>query len=281
MSANAQISIMPLKGKNAMNKTEYMNTLRHELQGLPATVIDATLASYEKKFQDGMSLGLSETDIAQKLANPRLVAAQQRANARFQNLKNNLGPGNIFGFFIALIGLVIFNLFMLVPAILYGVFLFCAYFFSMALYLSATVMIAASLSGVPTMEFKLPGNHYRHSVAHDVRSFQHSHLGSVSVDISGTGIMVNKDQADKLIHLPEAREDVVFHTDHQPGTIQIKNRMETRHFFVGISMLIGATGLLLLCLWLTRLSVIGFGKYLLWTVSMLRTPARSESTMHA
>jgi uncharacterized membrane protein len=264
-----------------MNKTEYINTLRHELQGLPVSVIDATLAVYEKKFQDGISLGLSETDIAQKLANPRLVAAQQRANARFQTLKRNLGPGNIFGFFIALIGLVIFNFFMLVPAILYGVFLFCAYFFSMALYLSATVMIAASLSGVPTMEFKLPGNHYRHSVAHDVRGFQHSRLGSVSVDISGAGIQVNKDKSDKLIHLPETSEDVVFRTDHRPGTIQIKNRMGTPHFFFGIGMLFVATGLLLLCLWLTRLSVIGFGKYLLWTVSLLRGPVRSESTIHA
>ncbi|MFZ6801741.1 DUF1700 domain-containing protein [Undibacterium sp. Di24W] len=264
-----------------MNKTEYINTLRQELQGLPASVIDATLASYEKKFQDGISLGLSETEISQKLANPRLVAAQQRANARFQNLKRNLGPGNIFGFFIALIGLVIFNFFMLVPAILYGVFLFCAYLFSMALYLSATVMIAASLSGVPAMEFKLPGYHYSHSAAQVTRSLRHSHVGSVSVDISEAGIQVNKDKTDKLVHLPEANEDVVFHTDNRLGKIHIKNRMETRHFFFGIGMLIGATGLLLLCLWLTRLSVIGFGKYLLWTVSLLRGPVRSETTILA
>nr|WP_315472501.1 DUF1700 domain-containing protein [uncultured Undibacterium sp.] len=264
-----------------MNKTEYMNTLRQELQGLPTSVIDATLASYEKKFQDGISLGLSETDISQKIATPRLVAAQQRANVRFKNLKSNLGPGNIFGFFIALIGLVMFNFFMLVPAILYGVFLFCAYSFSMVLYLSATVIIAASLSGVPAMEFRLPSYHHSHSVAQDVRSLRYSHIGSVSVDISDAGIKVNKDKADRLIHLPEATEDVVFHTDNRPGTIHIKNRMETRHFFAGISMLIVATGLLLLCLWLTRLTVIGFGKYLLWTVSLLRGPARSESTIHA
>lgn len=263
-----------------MNRTEYMNTLQHELQGLPKSVIDATLSSYQQKFQDGLAQGLSETEISQKLANPRLVAAQQRANTRFQNLKGNFGPGNVFGFFVALIGVVIFNFFMLIPAVLYGVFLFCAYVGSMALYLSSTVMIAASLSGVPAMEFKLPG-HHSYSHHQESRGFRHSHMGSVTVDISDSGVQVNKGKSDSLIHLPDVSDDAVFHSDTKPGTIHIKNRMEARHFFYGIGLLFAATGLLLLCLWLTRLTVLGFGKYLLWTVSLLRGPARHDSMVNA
>lgn len=271
-----------------MNRTEYMNTLQSELQGLPQSVIDATLMTYQQKFQDGLAQGLSEADISQKLANPRLVAAQQRANTRFRNLKGNFGPGNIFGFFIALIGVVIFNFFMLIPAVLYGVFLFCAYVASMALYLTSTVMIAGSLSGVPAMEFTLPG-HHSHSYHQESRSFRHSHMGSVTVDISESGVQVNKGKSDSLIHVPEVSTDVradgsdgvVFRSDSKPGTIHIKNRMETRHLFYGIALLFSATGLLLFCLWLTRLTVVGFGKYLLWTVSLLRGPARTESMAHA
>lgn len=262
-----------------MNKTEYMNTLQQELQGLPASVIAETLASYQQKFQNDMAKGLSETEIIQKLASPRLVAAQQRANTRFQNLKSNFGPGNILGFFVALIGVVIFNFFMLIPAFLYGAFLFCAYMSSMVLYVAGTVIIAASLSGVPEMEFRIP-NHHTHGMEHRGHHIRGPHMGNVTVDIGESGILVNKERADKLIHLPENSGEVVFHPDNRPGMLHIKNNMESRHFFYGMGLLIGATGLLLLCLWLTRLTVIGFGKYLLWTVSLLRAPARAESTVH-
>jgi uncharacterized membrane protein len=263
-----------------MNKTEYMNTLQQELQGLPASVVAETLASYQQKFQNDMAKGLSETEIIQKLASPRLVAAQQRANTRFQNLKSNFGPGNILGFFVALIGVVIFNFFMLIPAFLYGAFLFCAYMGAMLAYVSGAVLIAASLSGVPEMEFKIPG-HHTHGTEHRDHHVRGHHMGNVTVDISETGILVNKDRTDKLIQLPENSGQVVFQSDNRPGTLRIKNNMESRHFFYGLGLLIGATGLLLLCLWLTRLTVIGFGKYLLWMVSLLRAPARAQSTVHA
>jgi uncharacterized membrane protein len=263
-----------------MNKTEYMNTLQQELQGLPASVVAETLASYQQKFQNDMANGLSESEIIQKLASPRLVAAQQRANTRFQSLKRHFGPGNILGFFVALIGVAIFNFFMLIPAFLYGVFLFCAYIGSLVLYVAGTVMIAASLSGVPEMEFKFP-DHHTHGIEHSGRHVRGSHMGNVTVDISETGILVNKDRADKLINQSENSRDLVFHSDNRPGMVRIKNHMESRHFFYGFGLLIGATGLLLICLWLTRLTVIGFGKYLLWTVSLLRAPARAESTANA
>jgi uncharacterized membrane protein len=263
-----------------MNKTEYMNTLQQELQGLPASVIAATLANYQQKFIDGAARGWSEADTIQKLASPRLAAAQQRANTRFQNLKSNFGPGNIFGFFIALIGVMILNFFMLVPVFLYGVFMFFAYIGSTVLYVTATIMIAASLSGVTDMAFKIPHHHSRAN-SHAERNVHHSYVGSVSVDISESGVTINKERLEKYIDLPDNRGDVALHIESRPNTIHIKNRMETRHFFIGVTMLFAATALLLLCLWLTRLGVIGFGKYLVWTVSLLRAPVRAETTASA
>lgn len=263
-----------------MNKTEYMNTLQQELQGLPASVVAMTLANYQQKFIDGATQGWSEADIIQKLASPRLVAAQQRANTRFQHLKSNFGPGNIVGFFIALMGVMIFNFFMLIPATLFGVFMFFAYVGSMVMYVSATVMIAASLSGVTDMAFKFPGHHSLTN-HYEARHSRHASVGNVTVDISEDGVTLNKDRVEKLIESPDAGAELAWHADNRPGTVHIKNRTGIQHLFYGIVMLFAATGLLLLCLWLTRLSVIGFGKYLMWTVSLLRAPARAETTANA
>ena len=59
-----------------MNKTEYMNKLKQELNGLPAAVIEDTLWSYEAKFVDAMLAGRDEHEIAASLPPAHLVAAQ-------------------------------------------------------------------------------------------------------------------------------------------------------------------------------------------------------------
>ena len=70
-----------------MNKTEYMNTLRQELNGLPSEVVEDTMWAYEGRFVDGMVAGRDEMEIAASLPPPRIVAAQKRASLRYQDLK--------------------------------------------------------------------------------------------------------------------------------------------------------------------------------------------------
>lgn len=257
-----------------MNKTEYMNTLQQELQGLPAAVINETIAHTEKQFSEGLALGKSEHDIAEKLSNPRLVAAHKRASVRFQSLKNDFSVGNIFTLFIASVGVVVFNFFMLIPAFIYGAFLFVAYLSSLTLYGAGIVVFASSISGVSEMEFKLPHQHYRNN-GHQVVSQQHRG-GTVTVNLSEHGIVV--DEAIHRVGSDNSHEIVKpWRFEKHFDTLTIRNKMETRHSFYGLGLLLLGTSLLLLCIWMTRLTVLGFAKYFMWNLNVLRSTFRTSS----
>lgn len=257
-----------------MNKTEYMNTLRQELQGLPCAVVTETVAHYEKQFADGLASGKTEAEVIAQLPNPRLLAAQKRANVRFQNLKNDFSLGNVFSLFIAGIGLVIFNFFMLIPAFVYGSFLFVAYLSSLVIYGAGIVTFAASVSGVPQMEFKLPTHHHRVYSSENHRQYQHRE-GAVTINISETGLTVDKGMNRSGV-VREFDTSDFSRLDKHANTITIKNKMQMQHTFLGIGLLLLGTCLLLACVWMTRWSVIGFGKYLMWNVNLLRSTVRSE-----
>lgn len=254
-----------------MNKTEYMNTLSLALQGLPAELIEQTMWVYDKKFSEGVAAGSSEADIAAKLANPRVVAAQKRADLRLQKLKGNFSVGNFARMVIAMVGLLFLNFFMLIPAFLIGGMMFAAYVTSMILYGTGIVVMAASLSGVPEMQFKVSGSH-----AHRHHNYNHDrlpHFGPATVHLDGLGIRV--DREGNHTRLSESygvsKNEAAFSKSY--NTVTIKNTTGTRHVFLGFGLLLLGTCLLLACLQMTRLSLIGFKNYLLWNVSLLRAPA--------
>lgn len=255
-----------------MNKTEYMNTLQQELQGLPNVLVTETIAYYEKQFADGVAAGKTETEITEKLANPRLVAAQKRANQRFQHLKNDFSIGNIFTLFVAMIGVVMFNLFMLIPAFIYGAFLFVAYLGSLLTYGAGIVVFAASVSGVSQMEFKLPHHHQRIHGSHLYSQSQHR-SGSVSINLTEKGVEIDKDIHRAGGDIANAVENSV--QEQSPNTLSIKNKMQGKHSVYGLGLLLLGTALLLLCIWMTRLTVVGFGRYFMWNLSLIRASIRS------
>ncbi|MBC3875726.1 DUF1700 domain-containing protein [Undibacterium flavidum] len=257
-----------------MNRTEYMNTLQQELQGLPEAVVAETMAYYDKQFTDGAAAGLTEVGIAEKLANPRLVAAQNRANVRFQHLKNDFSAGNIFTLFVAMIGVVVFNFFMLIPAFIYGAFLFAAYLGSLIVYGAGIVVFAASVSGVPQMEFKLPHQHQRLHGNHIYSQMQHRE-GAVTVNLSESGVEVDKG-GHRVGNNGVSDVDKFSVQERHANTLSIKNNMQRKHIFYGLGLLIGGTALLLLCIWMTRLTVVGFGKYFMWNLSLIRATVRSS-----
>lgn len=253
-----------------MNKTEYINLLQHEMQDLPNATQAQVLEKTLKQFEVELATGKSEADICDKLPHPRVVAAQARASMRFQSLKRDFNIGNLFGLCIALIGLMFFNLIMVVPALAYSVFLFASYIGSLAVWLAGVGVLAASMSGVPEVQFKGP----YHSHAENHRGYDVKHFGArnIRVDVSERGIIVDKEGAREAVEMARIDQDSAMHFDHQASTITIKNQMHGWHFFLGAALLALGTGLLLLCLMMTRLTFIGFKKYLLWNLSILRAP---------
>lgn len=309
-----------------MNKTEYMNTLKEELVGLPKDVIDETLWFYDKQFEDGLAAGQSEVDISDKLPKPRLVAAQKRAGMQYQKFKNKMTPTNFAGLFFAFVGVMVFNFFMLIPAAMYSVALFTSYMASFALYGGGIALIAASLSGVPNMQLTLPGIHKHHSSEHyriernvdifldeqkksmhrialnidedaadelgneigneierELATNLRSHNRDVVININEEGIRVQKNgktvqySSEHNVDEEELHEGFSkpkkYESHHH--VVNIKNHLEKKYGFYGLALLLSGIGLLLFCLFMTKMTFVWFKRYLLWNLSLLRAPNNS------
>ena len=278
-----------------MNKTEYMNTLRQVLQGLPADVIEDTTWAYEGRFVDGMSAGRDELNITAGLPAPHIVAAQKRASLRYQELKEKATPSNFAGVLVALIGVMMLNFLMIIPAIFGSILLFSTYISSMALYLVGIIITATVLAGVPEITLNIPTHHYQHmndDIQDDIRhEFSVPHR-DVRVEITANGITVDDDRSDKenvqprsitstaattpLVTpntaLPKQNENKTV-IDKSVVHVSIGHHLKTIDIFQGLTLLLSGIALFMLCLFTTKYTFVGFKKYLLWNVSLLRQSA--------
>lgn len=266
-----------------MTKTTYMNTLRQELDGLPAEVVEDTMWAYEGRFVDGMVAGRTESDIAASLPAPHIVAAQKRASLRYQELKKNVSPTNIASLFVALIGLAVLNFFMLIPAIFCSAVLFTSYLSSLVLYVVGIVVTAGALSGVPQMNFKIP-THHQHQIDDQVHEDFSAFNGNVRVEITSAGIHVNREDGDGLVTAPVTPVSASAvasttatgvdkgKTEQAYTDVQIDNALTRVDVFHGLGFLLGGIALFMLCLVMTKYTFIGFKKYVRWNVSLLRSP---------
>jgi uncharacterized membrane protein len=264
-----------------MNKTEYMNTLRQELNGLPAEVLEDTMWAYEGRFVDGMAAGRDEIDIAASLPAPHIVAAQKRAGLRYQELKEKVTPTNFASLLVALLGVMMLNFFMIIPAIMGSVFLFTAYLSSMVFYVVGIVITATVLAGVPQINLNIPTHHFHHNtvtVNDDLNDDFPSFHGDVRVEITPYGINVDKGEdvaktaPTSSVAVPKASDDKAA-VERSVVHVSIGNHLKTIHIFHGLGFLLGGIGLFMLCLFTTKYTFVGFKKYLLWNVSLLRQSA--------
>ena len=85
-----------------MTKSEFLNTLRRRLGGLPAAEIEDAVADYAMHFDEGMAAGRSEAEIAKALGDPLRLARELRAEIGFKRWEEARTPGNfvfaLFGF---------------------------------------------------------------------------------------------------------------------------------------------------------------------------------------
>lgn len=280
-----------------MNKTAYMNALRQALDGLPASVIEDTMWEYERKFIDAMVAGKSEEEIAAGLPKPELLAAQKKASARYQALKSNFSLGNIAGLLVALIGLMIFNLFMLIPAMAYFSLLCSAYVVAMVMYVAGIGITAASISGVEQFSLDVPvGRHhvYHHNDSHRI----HNH--NVRVDVTETGILIDGEKQDEhrqaaaseatasaasvaavasvasvastsasTASATAATRTVSTESQTEKLHIELGNHFSGTKLFSGLGLLLGSIFLMMFIMFVTKYTFIGFKHYLRWNLSQL------------
>ena len=139
-----------------MGKLDYLDALKRAMSGLPPELQAKTLAYYEQRFIDGVDAGRAEEDVAKELDDPKKIAMTLRANAHLDAFQQKKNPANAIRVAVSAVGLAIFNLFMVVPAMVYAALLAALYASALAFYLVGIAVTASGLSGANELSLAGP-----------------------------------------------------------------------------------------------------------------------------
>ncbi|NGZ84861.1 DUF1700 domain-containing protein [Duganella aceris] len=264
-----------------MTKQQYLDALKQAMQGLPPETVAKTLAYYEQRFIDGLVAGRSEAEVYQELDEPRKIAMTLRATAHLNAFEQKKTPVNLARMMVSFVGLAIFNLFMVIPAMVYACLLGAVYITAFAFYIGGVALTASGLSGQNELALEGPLRHVMEFTnAHFDNQQEEEDAQGWSVAINSMGVQVSKDQpsadstpsgdeklsrSGRLLNRAEAvaAGDVHITTDFDSGA-------RTTQSLIGFGMILGGIGLCLLSIVLTRYTIVGLKRYAAMNVSLLR-----------
>ena len=262
-----------------MGKLEYLDALKRAMTGLPPETQAKTLAWYEQRFVDGVAAGRSEASIAEELGDPRKVAVTLRASAHMNAFNEKKTPANAVRMIVAGAGLLVFNLFMAIPAAVYASLLVAVYGTALGFYVSGIAITASGLAGAnelilnnPLHRIEVMESGERRETTENVRT---------RVSIGKQGIHVYEDErtgADVVDDNPddEARATAVIRRAEKVAdtgiqiTTDLDKESRTTQTVFGLSMVCGGILLFLLSLVVTRYTFVGLKRYLRMNLSLLK-----------
>ena len=176
-----------------MGKLEYLDALKRAMHGLPPEIQAKTLAWYEQRFVDGVAAGRSEASIAEELDDPRKVAVTLRASTHMAAFKETRSPANGLRMLVAGVGLLVFNLFMAIPAAVFASLLVAAYGTAFGIYVSGIAITASGLAGANELVLNNPL--HRIEIMEDGGRRETVENSRTRVSIGQQGIHVYEDDA--------------------------------------------------------------------------------------
>jgi uncharacterized membrane protein len=241
-----------------MNKTDYMNRLKAEMNGFPGHLIEESLWTYEAKFVDGLQRGMTEEAICLSLPSPMSVAEQVRKQFELQQLKNKLSPSNILRFIFTFLGLMILNIFMLIPSIIFSALNLISYISSAALYTVGIFMAAISLSGISVLDMDVPNPVREHQIAKYGQSYPQS---SVVIRVTPMGLISMNARTQEIIH--------VGNEQLNRAHVQVRNETTPAQTWIGALIVLAGIAFSLISLMLTRFGFMLLKTYLRWNLNCL------------
>jgi uncharacterized membrane protein len=272
-----------------MGKLEYLDALKRAMLGLPPDVQAKTLAYYEQRFVDGEAAGRNELDVGNELDDPKKIALTLRTSAHLNSLNaantfsEKKNPANVLRLLVSGVGLAIFNLFMIVPAMVYSALLFAVYVCALAFYLAGIATTASGLAGTNELVLDWPSRFVqiddddsrqlrveidKHGInVHPERG----HAASSDQDDAAPDADDNEDGSDS----PRAHSHVLRGAHAvADGAVHITTGMDaqsrTTQTLFGFGMVLGGIALFLLALVITRYTFVGLKRYLQMNWSLLR-----------
>jgi uncharacterized membrane protein len=241
-----------------MAKTAYLEALRRAMTGLPPEAQAKTLAFYEQRFVDGVLNGRTEEEIERELDDPKKVAMTLRAGIHLQSFDNRKNPATFVRMAFAFIGLLIFNLVMVLPAMVYASVLASLYAVGLAIYLYGVVIMSSGLSGVTEFHLERMGqNTYT-----DDSGITTTHDVNLRILITGPNIQFH------AARYPGQEEQdgsggLTFARDLDDASRPVQS-------FLGLGMIISGILALLLSVLMTRYTLVGIRRYIDMNFSLLK-----------
>ncbi|UGQ48509.1 DUF1700 domain-containing protein [Massilia endophytica] len=257
-----------------MGKQEYLDALRKAMAGLPPETVAKTLAYYEQRFIDGLTVGRSEEEISKELDEPRKIAMTLRANVHLNAFEQKKNPVTLVRVLVSFAGLAVFNLFMVIPAIVFSALLVAVYTSSFVFYVSGIAMTASGMAGANEMVFDGPLRH-----VYDEDGEAHYERLPTRVSIGADGIQVSQDpspelraemddetsRSGKLLDRAEAMADSGVRISIDPD-----NESRATQTLIGGGLIVGGIALFLLSLVVTRYTLSGIKRYVQMNRTLLR-----------
>jgi uncharacterized membrane protein len=262
-----------------MGKLDYLEALKRAMLGLPPELQAKTLAWYEQRFVDGMAAGRPELEIERELDDPKKVALTLRTSTHMHAFAAQKNPAAFVRLLVSSVGLLIFNLFMLIPAAVFGSLLAALYAGAFAFYVGGIALTAGGLAGANELVLDGPLRHVVDGGADEgVRT---------RVSIGETGIEVSQDRPPQ----PDTSADAgsAASPDAQGGQgsrvmrgaervagsgLRISTDMDedsrATQTALGLSMVLGGIVLFLVSIVVTRYAALGVKRYLQMNLSLLR-----------
>lgn len=268
------------------SKLDYLDALKRALMGLPPDVQAKTLAWYEQRFVDGAAVGRSEPDVARELGDPRDVALTLRTNAHFAQLSHKPAPtSSVARTMVSGFGLLVFNLFMLIPAAVFASLLMALYMSAFGVYVSGIAVTASGLAGSNELVLSAPLSRM------DATNDDGAGETQTRVSIGEHGIQVYEEPVLRPDLRPEAGDDepaadvVVDDRDRRSRVlrgaeavaerrIQITTDLDpdsrTTQVVLGCGLILGGIALFLLSLVFSKYTIAGIRRYVNMNMSLLK-----------
>ena len=256
-----------------MGKQDYLDALAKAMAGLPPETAARTLAYYEQRFIDGLTVGRSEAEIAAELDEPRKIAMTLRANAHMAALEARKSPAGFARATFTFVGLAVFNLFMVVPAAVCAALLMALYFSSAGFYVSGIAITSSGLAGANEIVLSGP----LHNIVGVTTDNDDERHAQTRISIGEDGIHVEEEalsdvpangtasRSSRILDSAEAMAD---------GSVRIEIDREgssrAAQTTLGAGLILGGIALFLLSLVLTRYTALGLKRYVQMNYSLLR-----------
>ncbi|GGZ00553.1 DUF1700 domain-containing protein [Pseudoduganella plicata] len=254
-----------------MGKQDYLDALAKAMAGLPPETAARTLAYYEQRFIDGLTVGRSEAEIAAELDEPRKIAMTLRANAHLAALEPRKAPAGFARAAFTFVGLAVFNLFMVVPAAVCAALLMALYFSSAGFYVSGIAITSSGLAGANEIVLSGP----LHNIVGVTTDNDDERHAQTRISIGEDGIHVEEEalgeqsrattRSGRIFDGAEAMAD---------GSVRIEIDREgssrAAQTTLGTGLIVGGIALFLLSLVLTRYAALGLKRYVQMNYALLQ-----------